>query len=269
MNASSCARSALCPVGITSPRVGVGPPMGDDRRERRRHLVAVDVDHERAEVLFVDGAPGLRGGGLDDRPARGGIVGRAEARQPAVTESPGAPQLRGRGAAEPHVWRLLQWLGANREGLEGEVLAFVVDAVLHPEPADQRQRLVEPAGAILPLHGERLLLRWIGDAQPERGQRPADRTGGRGWPTPWPPVRGCGRAAPAHSSRASAWSCVRPRTRDRRADRVPSPWHARTARASRTANAPSRRRTRRRSRTRHPRRGHRARRRSLSSCGGG
>ena len=36
----------------------------------------------------------------------------------------------------------------------------------------QRQRLVEPRGAVAPLDAERLLLVRVGDAEAERGQQP-------------------------------------------------------------------------------------------------
>ena len=46
----------------------------------------------------------------------------------------------------------------------------MIHRVLGPEPADQRQGLVEPGGPLLPRDAERLLLVGVDHAQPERGQ---------------------------------------------------------------------------------------------------
>ena len=47
----------------------------------------------------------------------------------------------------------------------------MVDGVLGPEAAHERQRLVEPRGARAPLDPERLLLVRVGDTEAERGEQ--------------------------------------------------------------------------------------------------
>ena len=54
-----------------------------------------------------------------------------------------------------------------------EARAVVVDGVLGPEAAHERQGLVEPRGPLAPLDPERLLLVRVGDAEAERGEQPA------------------------------------------------------------------------------------------------
>jgi hypothetical protein len=124
-------------------------------------------------VLVLDGPVVVSGHLVDGGPARLHLGRDRERRQPAVAEPAGAAQLGGRGAAQPHVHGILQRPGPQRDAVQVEVLAVVVDVVLGPQPPDQAHRLVEQPGALASLHPEGPVLGGDRRPQPDRGQQPA------------------------------------------------------------------------------------------------
>ena len=80
--------------------------------------------------------------------------------------------------------------GRTRDALVVEPRAVVVDCVLGPEAAQQRQRLVEDLGPVAPLDAERLLLVGVGDARARRRGAAARSTAGRASPAPRPAATG-------------------------------------------------------------------------------
>ena len=126
-------------------------------------------------MLRVDRPAVIGGHLLDDDAATNGIGRRRERRQPAIGEAAGAPQLGIGDTTEPHVDRLLQRLRQHTEIVVVKALAVVRERARCPRPAQHGERLVEdrrPLGAGDP---ERLLLVWIGDAEPERRQQATTR----------------------------------------------------------------------------------------------
>ena len=201
-------------MGTTLAGSAPGKPLGDHRRDRLGDRV-VRVPDERAPVLGVDRAS--RGGRrLDHDLASGGrLLGRGERRQPAVGEPPDSSQLAGRPPTEPDVGRVLHRQDADADARVVEARAVVIDGRLGPQAAHQRQRLVEPRGALLARDAERLLLA-SGRPRPDRTRAACARSRARrGWPTPSRAAPGCGPAAPAPTCRASTWSTDRPRPRAR------------------------------------------------------
>ena len=163
--------SASTVLGISSSRSASGFRVAIERADRVRHL-PVRVEEHGAEVLRIDRAPGLGCCGFDHRPALGADLRSRERRQPAVAEPPHPTELAGRPAAEPDVGRLLHGLGQHPQPLVVEAGPVVVDRVLRPEPAHQRERFVEPRGAVLAGDAERLLLGRVHDPQAEPGEEP-------------------------------------------------------------------------------------------------
>ena len=131
------------------------------------------VEDHGAEVLGIDarGSPRSAASSIRDAAAvhcRGG----RERREPAVAEPADTAQLRRRLAAEPHV-KALRRLRQYVHALVVEPRAVVVDGVLAPQAAEQRERLVEDRGAIATRDAERLLLDRMRDAESERRERAA------------------------------------------------------------------------------------------------
>ena len=200
-NSSSRSRSAGSPTTITS--AGSNPRRAPTMLAYGSGISVRRVEHHRAEVLVVDRATRRRGRGLSTmHPTLGDLRRRAEAREPAVGQLADPAQLARCPTAEPHVERLLHRPGADRHALVVEARAVVVDGVLGPEPADQRERLVEPRRALLAGDAERLLLVRLDHAEPERRAAPGRPTARRGSPTAWRAAPGCARGAPARSCRA-------------------------------------------------------------------
>ena len=121
-------------------------------------------------MLAIDLAAGGVGRSLDHHPTVGGFPGGAEAGQPAVAEAADPAQLTRRSPAQPDVEPLLMRFYPDGHCVKVEAGPVVVDPIFGPQPADQRQRLVEPRRPVASGHAERLLLGAVGDAQAEGGE---------------------------------------------------------------------------------------------------
>ncbi|MCP9948789.1 hypothetical protein LUX33_10425 [Actinomadura madurae] len=126
-------------------------------------------------MLLLDLASGARRRLLDDPPAALGLRRGGERGEPPVREPSGAAQFRVGRPAHPHVEAARGRFRQHAQPLVVEPRAVVGDLVLGPEPAQQRQRLLEERGALLPPHPERLLLARVPLPEPERGQQPPAR----------------------------------------------------------------------------------------------
>ena len=90
------------------------------------------------------------GGRRFDRGAASSRFGwRAQARQPAVRELPGAAQRAPRGTAKPDLEWLLEGLGLNRDVLITEARTSVGDRILGPQAAREGQDLFDISAALL------------------------------------------------------------------------------------------------------------------------
>ena len=126
-------------------RDGGAPP----RRRPPRGSGPSRVGDQRAEVLRFDlpAAPRRRAPGWSTIPSRTSS-GVQNDGQPAVAQAAAAPQLRGCDAPEPDVERLLEGERPHDRPLVVERVAVVVHDLPGPEPAEEREHLVEDLGPL-------------------------------------------------------------------------------------------------------------------------